>query len=75
VLADLADFCLAVEHVTWVVVASLLDDELVLTLRYSGRGAGAGTVARASRGAVAVAAATRPWRAWPSPGSGRGTAG
>jgi nanoRNase/pAp phosphatase (c-di-AMP/oligoRNAs hydrolase) len=47
VLADLADFCLAVEHVTWVVVASLLDDELVLTLRYSGRGAGAGTAARA----------------------------
>jgi nanoRNase/pAp phosphatase (c-di-AMP/oligoRNAs hydrolase) len=47
VMADLADFCLAIENVTWVVAAALLEDELVLTLRHAGRGAGAGAAARA----------------------------
>jgi nanoRNase/pAp phosphatase (c-di-AMP/oligoRNAs hydrolase) len=46
VLADLADFCLSIENVTWVCAAALLDDELVLTLRHAGRGPGAGDVAR-----------------------------
>lgn len=47
VLADLADFCLSIENVTWVVAAASLDGELVLTLRHTGQGPGAGEVARA----------------------------
>lgn len=46
VMADLADFLLSVENVTWVVVGAVLENELVLTLRYAGHGAGAGEVAR-----------------------------
>jgi nanoRNase/pAp phosphatase (c-di-AMP/oligoRNAs hydrolase) len=54
VLADLADFCLAIEQVTWVAVASVLEGDLVLTLRHSGGEPGAGEVARriADRGGV-----------------------
>jgi nanoRNase/pAp phosphatase (c-di-AMP/oligoRNAs hydrolase) len=48
VLADLADFCLAIEAITWVVVGALVGGELILTLRYAGgSGPGAGAVARA----------------------------
>jgi nanoRNase/pAp phosphatase (c-di-AMP/oligoRNAs hydrolase) len=47
VLADLADFCLNVKNVTWVVAVALIDGELVLTLRHVGHGPGAGEVARA----------------------------
>jgi nanoRNase/pAp phosphatase (c-di-AMP/oligoRNAs hydrolase) len=46
VLADLADFCLAIENVTWVAAAALLEGELVLTLRHAGGSPGAGAVAR-----------------------------
>lgn len=47
VLADLADFCLTVENITWVVAAAELDGELVLTIRHTGTGAGAGSLAEA----------------------------
>ena len=47
VLADLADFCLGIENVTWVAVAGTMRDELVVTLRHAGNGPGAGAVARA----------------------------
>jgi nanoRNase/pAp phosphatase (c-di-AMP/oligoRNAs hydrolase) len=47
VLADLADFCLNVENVTWVVAAAVIDGELVLTLRHVGQDPGAGEVAHA----------------------------
>jgi nanoRNase/pAp phosphatase (c-di-AMP/oligoRNAs hydrolase) len=46
VLADLADFCLGIENVTWVVAAADLEGELVLTLRHAGGEPGAGAVAR-----------------------------
>ena len=47
VLADLADFCLTIENVTWVVVSAAIDGQLILTIRHTGTGAGAGTLARA----------------------------
>jgi nanoRNase/pAp phosphatase (c-di-AMP/oligoRNAs hydrolase) len=46
-LADVADFCLTIENITWVVAAADVDDGLVLTLRHTGAGPGAGTLARA----------------------------
>jgi nanoRNase/pAp phosphatase (c-di-AMP/oligoRNAs hydrolase) len=46
-LADVADFCLGIEHVTWSVAAALLDDDVVLTIRHAGTGPGAGALARA----------------------------
>ncbi|HSJ07138.1 MAG TPA: DHH family phosphoesterase [Longimicrobiales bacterium] len=46
-LADVADFCLGIEHVTWSVAAALLDDDVVLTIRHVGTGTGAGALARA----------------------------
>jgi len=45
-LADVADFLLGVENVTWVAVGSQLDEDLVITLRHAGQGEGAGAVAR-----------------------------
>jgi len=47
VLADLADFCLTVENVTWVVAVAEVEDELILTIRHIGTGKGAGALARA----------------------------
>ena len=47
VLADIADFCLAIENITWVVVGGHLEDDVVLTVRHTGTGVGAGEVARA----------------------------
>jgi nanoRNase/pAp phosphatase (c-di-AMP/oligoRNAs hydrolase) len=47
VLPDLADFCLGIENVTWVVTCGEVDESLVLTLRYTGQGRGAGSLARA----------------------------
>jgi nanoRNase/pAp phosphatase (c-di-AMP/oligoRNAs hydrolase) len=47
VLADLADFCISIENVTWAVAAAEVAGELVLTLRHTGGGASAGTLARA----------------------------
>lgn len=46
VLADLADFCLGIEAITWVAVAAALEGELVITLRHAGGAPGAGAVAR-----------------------------
>ncbi|MBR9990626.1 MAG: DHH family phosphoesterase [Gemmatimonadetes bacterium] len=47
VLADLADFCLTIENITWVIAAAEIESSLVLTLRHAGKGPGAGTLARA----------------------------
>ncbi|CAN5714282.1 hypothetical protein BH23GEM9_BH23GEM9_33690 [soil metagenome] len=47
VLADLADFCLSIENVIWVVAAAWLEDGLALTLRHAGGGTGAGSLAGA----------------------------
>jgi nanoRNase/pAp phosphatase (c-di-AMP/oligoRNAs hydrolase) len=47
VLADLADFCLTIENITWVVAAAELDGELILTIRHAGATPGAGRLARA----------------------------
>jgi nanoRNase/pAp phosphatase (c-di-AMP/oligoRNAs hydrolase) len=47
VLADLADFCLSIENITWVVVTAVVDGELILTIRHTGTGRGAGMLARA----------------------------
>jgi nanoRNase/pAp phosphatase (c-di-AMP/oligoRNAs hydrolase) len=46
VLADLGDFCLGIEGVTWAVAAALINDELVMALRHTGPGPGAGDFAR-----------------------------
>ena len=52
VLTELADLCLTVDNVTWVVAAAEVGDELVLALRHAGGpGPGAGEVARALAGA------------------------
>lgn len=50
VLADLADFCLTIENITWVVAAAEHENELVLTIRHTGTGVGAGNLARAIAG-------------------------
>lgn len=50
VLADLADFCLTIENITWVVAAAELDGRLVLTIRHTGAGTGAGALARSIAG-------------------------
>jgi nanoRNase/pAp phosphatase (c-di-AMP/oligoRNAs hydrolase) len=72
VLADLADFCLGIEEITWVVVGALVDGELILTLRHAGGpGPGAGDIARAlaasngsGGGHATMARATLPPAAW-----------
>jgi nanoRNase/pAp phosphatase (c-di-AMP/oligoRNAs hydrolase) len=46
-LADLADFCLGIENITWACAAAQVENELVLTLRYVGQEPGAGDMARA----------------------------
>jgi nanoRNase/pAp phosphatase (c-di-AMP/oligoRNAs hydrolase) len=47
VLADIADFCLALEEITWSVAAAIIDDKLVMTIRNLGGGSkGAGDLAR-----------------------------
>jgi nanoRNase/pAp phosphatase (c-di-AMP/oligoRNAs hydrolase) len=46
VLADLADFCIAIENVTWSVAAARLNGDVVLTLRHTGGGPGAGDLAQ-----------------------------
>lgn len=47
VLADLADFCLTIENVTWVVAVAQVEGQLILTIRHTGTGKGAGALARA----------------------------
>jgi nanoRNase/pAp phosphatase (c-di-AMP/oligoRNAs hydrolase) len=46
IAADLADFCLTVEGASWACVGAFAEDELVLTLRYMGKGEGAGQLAK-----------------------------
>jgi nanoRNase/pAp phosphatase (c-di-AMP/oligoRNAs hydrolase) len=45
VLADLADFCIGIENITWAVSAAQVEDDLVLTLRHTGGGISAGDLA------------------------------
>ncbi|HEX6558785.1 MAG TPA: DHH family phosphoesterase [Longimicrobiales bacterium] len=47
VLADIADFCLALEEITWAVAAAEIEDQLVLTIRHLGGEPGAGELAQA----------------------------
>jgi nanoRNase/pAp phosphatase (c-di-AMP/oligoRNAs hydrolase) len=47
VLPNLADFCLAIEGVTWSAAGGLVEDELAVNIRRSGSGMGAGDLARA----------------------------
>jgi nanoRNase/pAp phosphatase (c-di-AMP/oligoRNAs hydrolase) len=46
VLPNLADFCLAVEGVSWSAVGGLIGDEFAVNIRRSGAGPGAGDLAR-----------------------------
>jgi nanoRNase/pAp phosphatase (c-di-AMP/oligoRNAs hydrolase) len=46
VLADLADFCLTIENVTWVIAVAAVEGEVILTIRHTGTGKGAGALAR-----------------------------
>jgi nanoRNase/pAp phosphatase (c-di-AMP/oligoRNAs hydrolase) len=50
VLADLGDFCLGIEGITWAVAAAVLGDKLVLTVRHLGDEPGAGALAHAIAG-------------------------
>jgi nanoRNase/pAp phosphatase (c-di-AMP/oligoRNAs hydrolase) len=45
-LADLADFCLSVEGVSWAVAGAVAGEVLTLAIRYQGTGSGAGELAR-----------------------------
>jgi nanoRNase/pAp phosphatase (c-di-AMP/oligoRNAs hydrolase) len=47
IMADLADFCLGMEHITWVAAAAQVGAEMVVTLRHAGGDPGAGGAARA----------------------------
>lgn len=47
VLADIADFCLALEQITWAIAAAVIDDNIVLTIRHLGGAEGAGDLAKA----------------------------
>jgi nanoRNase/pAp phosphatase (c-di-AMP/oligoRNAs hydrolase) len=47
VLPNVADFCLAIEGVSWAAVAGRIGDELAVNIRKSGSGLGAGDLARA----------------------------
>ncbi|HSH46083.1 MAG TPA: DHH family phosphoesterase, partial [Longimicrobiales bacterium] len=46
VLPNLADFCLAIEGVSWSAAAGLVDGELTVNIRHVGGGPGAGDLAR-----------------------------
>jgi nanoRNase/pAp phosphatase (c-di-AMP/oligoRNAs hydrolase) len=47
VLADLADFCLAIEGITWVVVSAVVGEEFIFTIRHAGgHSPGAGMLAK-----------------------------
>lgn len=47
VLPNLADFCLAIEGVSWSAAGGIVDDELVVNIRRVGGGTGAGDLAKA----------------------------
>lgn len=46
VLADIADFCLALEEITWSVAGAVIGDKIVLTIRHLGGSVGAGDLAK-----------------------------
>ncbi|MGH7504367.1 MAG: DHH family phosphoesterase, partial [Longimicrobiales bacterium] len=46
-LADLADFCVAIEQVNWAVACAIVDDALVVSIRQLGSRPGAGELVRA----------------------------
>jgi nanoRNase/pAp phosphatase (c-di-AMP/oligoRNAs hydrolase) len=46
IFADVADFCIGIEAVTWAIAAGLLESGLVLTIRHAGKEPGAGGLAR-----------------------------
>ena len=52
VLADIADFCLALEEITWSAAAAIIEENLIVTVRHLGGAPGAGDVAKqlAARG-------------------------
>jgi nanoRNase/pAp phosphatase (c-di-AMP/oligoRNAs hydrolase) len=48
ILVDVADFCMALEQVTWSVAAAVVDEQIIFTVRHlGGRSAAAGDLARA----------------------------
>lgn len=47
ILPNLADFCLAMEGISWSAAGARMDGELVVNIRRAGRGVGAGDLARA----------------------------
>ena len=47
VVADIADFCLALDSVTWAVAGAFIDEKLVLAVRHLGGKPGAGDLANA----------------------------
>ena len=47
VLPNLADFCLAIEGVSWSAAAGIVEDELTINIRRVGSGVGAGDLAKA----------------------------
>jgi hypothetical protein len=44
--ADLADLCLSIEGALWIVVGTVVDGNVVLTIRHQGPGGGADDLAR-----------------------------
>jgi nanoRNase/pAp phosphatase (c-di-AMP/oligoRNAs hydrolase) len=46
VLADVADFCLGLEEITWAIAGGIIDDNLILNVRYLGGGGGAGALVK-----------------------------
>ncbi|MGH7460724.1 MAG: DHH family phosphoesterase [Longimicrobiales bacterium] len=47
ILADVADFCLAIEEATWAAAGAIVEGNLVINLRHLGGAPGAGSLARA----------------------------
>jgi nanoRNase/pAp phosphatase (c-di-AMP/oligoRNAs hydrolase) len=45
-LVEVADFCMALENITWSAAAGVIDDQIVFTLRHLGGSVGAGDLAR-----------------------------
>ena len=46
VLPDIADFCLALEEITWAIAGAIVGDNVVITIRYLGGSEGAGKLAK-----------------------------
>jgi nanoRNase/pAp phosphatase (c-di-AMP/oligoRNAs hydrolase) len=46
ILVDVADFCIALEDITWAVAAAVIGDQVIITIRHLGGTVGAGDLAR-----------------------------